>query len=114
MRLAMSKGSFLKRLKGKDLIDALFKKGTQLKSKNLFLKILKSSDETSLSAGVSVPKKNFKRAVDRNQIKRQLRETFKQVEKNIPFKGACMLIYTGKKKPKTEELIKEMTALLTK
>ena len=38
-----------------------------------------------LYVGVSVPKRNFKRAVDRNKIKRQLRIALKKAEGNIPF-----------------------------
>ncbi len=43
--------------------------------------------------------------MDRNKIKRQLRIALKKAEGNIPFGGACMLIYTGRKHPLTNELV---------
>ena len=85
----MSKKLTLRRLKGKDLIDALFRKGAKIQSKNLLLKVLESPKGGEiLRVGVSVPKRNFKRAVDRNHIKRQLRIVFKEVQGKVPFSGA--------------------------
>ena len=102
----MSKLITLNRLKGKELIDALFRKGTVLRSKHLVLRVLEAkASGKELYVGVSVPKRNFKRAVDRNKIKRQLRIALKKAEGNIPFGGACMLIYTGRKHPLTNELV---------
>ena len=108
----MSKVITLNRLKGKELIDALFRKGTVRRSKYLILKVLETKEsETVLYVGVSVPKRNFKRAVDRNKIKRQLRIALKSAEENIPFSGACMLIYTGRKHPLTSEFIEGVKEL---
>ncbi|MDB4015744.1 ribonuclease P protein component [Flavobacteriaceae bacterium] len=102
----MSKVITLNRLKGKELIDTLFRKGALHRSKHLLLKVLEAKEsETVLYVGVSVPKHNFKRAVDRNKIKRQLRNALKKVEKQIPFSGACMLIYKGRKHPLTSDLV---------
>ena len=108
----MSKVITLNRLKGKELIDALFRKGTVRHSKYLILKVLETKEsETVLYVGVSVPKRNFKRAVDRNKIKRQLRIALKSAEENIPFSGACMLIYTGRKHPLTSEIVEDVKEL---
>ena len=102
----MSKVITLNRLKGKELIDALFRKGTVRRSKHLLLKVLEPKEsEKVLYVGVSVPKRNFKRAVDRNKIKRQLRIALKKMEENIPFSGTCMLIYKGRKHPLTSDLV---------
>ena len=110
--IKMSKVITLNRLKGKELIDALFRKGTVRRSKHLILKALEAKEsETVLYVGVSVPKRNFKRAVDRNKIKRQLRIALKNAEENIPFSGACMLIYTGRKHPLTSEFIEGVKEL---
>jgi len=110
--IKMNKVSTLNRLKGKELIDALFRKGTVRRSKHLLLKVLEAKEsETVLYVGVSVPKRNFKRAVDRNKIKRQLRIALKNAEENIPFSGACMLIYTGRKHPLTSELVEGVKEL---
>lgn len=103
----------LNRLKGKEKINNLFRKGTIHRTKLLLLKVLVTIDEENrLYAGVSVPKKIFARAVDRNRIKRQLRITLKNLEKKIPFSGSCMLIYNGRKMPKTHELFLELKIIL--
>ena len=112
--IKMNKVSTLNRLKGKELIDALFRKGTVRRSKHLLLKVLEAKEsETVLYVGVSVPKRNFKRAVDRNKIKRQLRIALKNAEENIPFNGACMLIYTGRKHPLTGKLVEGVKELFS-
>ena len=67
----------LRRLKSKGVIDRLFLEGEGLHSKNLFLRIIQDKDSPFLYAGVSVSKRNFKKAVDRNRIKRQLRVALK-------------------------------------
>ena len=110
--IKMSKVITLNGLKGKELIDALFRKGTSRRYKHLHLKVLEAKEsEAVLYVGVSVPKRNFKRAVDRNKIKRQLRSAIKNAEENIPFSGACMLIYTGRKHPLTSELVEGVKEL---
>jgi ribonuclease P protein component len=95
----------IKRLKGKTTIDYLFKKGAVFQTKNLLLLI-----------GVSVSKRNFNRAVDRNRIKRQLRSVVKQLEhdQKFGFRGECMILYTGKRTPKTKALLEEASQLLNK
>ena len=108
----MSKLITLNRLKGKELIDALFRKGTVRRSKHLLLRVLESkTSENKLYVGVSVPKRTFKRAVDRNKIKRQLRIALKKAEGPIHFSGACMLIYRGRKHPLTNELVEGVNEL---
>ena len=96
----------LKRLKSKIVIDRLFKQGEVIHTKQLMLRILKK-DDPILYAGVSVAKRNFKRAVDRNKIKRQLREVLKSLEEDIPFGGSCMLIHKGRSFVATKNLLKQ-------
>lgn len=104
----------IQRLKSKYAIDALFTKGTSLSSKHLLLRLNKSIEGNTFYAGVSVSKRNFKRAVDRNHIKRQLRIALKSQEKRIIFPGHGMLIFKGRKKVSTLILIKEAQAILEK
>ena len=101
----------LKRLKSKNTLDALFSNKNGYNTKSLVLKVLKKEKVSFLFAGVSVPKKNFKKAVDRNKIKRQLRQGLKSIEHKLPFGGSCMLIYKGKKLPLTAELTDETETL---
>ncbi len=71
------------RLKSRKQINDLFISG---KTFNLFplcvlYKFTAASQATILQTGVTVSKKNFKKAVDRNRIKRLLRESYR-LQKN--------------------------------
>jgi len=106
----------IKRLKGKTTIDYLFKKGAVFRTKNLLLRLSENPGSKDLFIGVSVSKRNFNRAVDRNRIKRQLRSVVKQLEhdQKFGFRGECMILYTGKRTPKTKTLLEEASQLLDK
>ncbi|WP_026451852.1 ribonuclease P protein component [Aequorivita capsosiphonis] len=73
--------------------------------------------ETNLAA-FAVPKRNFKSAVDRNRVKRQLREVYrlnKHLFEEINDKKYVMLfLYLGKVKPQYFTLEKAMENLLKK
>ncbi len=67
------------RVKSRKLIDALFRQG---KSLTVFpLKLVWMYNEAAaaepLQAGVSVSKRHFKKAVDRNRVKRLMREAYR-------------------------------------
>ncbi len=85
----------MKPLKGNKKIDFLFEKGKRLSSSCLRCIFLEQESE-GLFYVVSVPKKSFPRAVDRNKIKRQLREILiknEEVFRKNGF-GWYMLIYS--------------------
>ena len=71
------------KLKSKKTIDLLFTEGKSVSKYPLRLVFtpLKESDE-KLKFGVSVSKKHFKKAVDRNYFKRLLRECYR-LNKNL-------------------------------
>ena len=104
---------FLKRLKSKTVIDRLFLEGEGVHSKHLFVRLIQEKESPYLYAGVSVSKRNFKKAVDRNRIKRQLRIALKTVYP-ISFRGSFMLVYKGRKLPKTQELVDESAIIFAK
>ena len=101
----------IKRLKGKSSIDFLFNSGRVIHSKRLFIRLINKSGEGIYYSGVSVPKKLFKKAVDRNRIKRQMRLSFEKLDNKQLFSGSGILIYKSKDRPLTKELIDEVDSL---
>ena len=67
------------RLKSKNTIDLLFTEGKSVSKYPLRLVYVpvELPDQEAIKLGVSVSKKYFKKAVDRNYFKRVLRETFR-------------------------------------
>lgn len=90
------------RLSSKKTIDILFNEGITIKSYPFIVKyhLLEKQDESSSQVLFSVSKRNFKRAVERNKIKRQMREAFRHHKASLmalPKKYAIAYIYTARK-----------------
>lgn len=116
----------LERLKSRKLIDLLFKNG---KSFNLFpfrvIYMLNQldvvTDNELLKAGFSVSKRNFKKAVHRNRIKRLMRENYrlqKMELKNLlqlqHFNLAVFILYNGKELPAYDFVKEKMQLIINK
>jgi ribonuclease P protein component len=108
------------KLKSKILIDRLFAEGRSLHKfpvKLIYLPV-KDLDLKNNKAGVSVPKRSFKKAVDRNYLKRLLREAYRKnkyiVGSNLSHHYAFMFIYTGRKKIPYNEVLESMVWILRK
>ncbi len=108
------------KLKSKKLIEQLFLEGRSVSAFSLRLVYLKTSfkDDSNVKTGVSVSKRNFKRAVDRNRIKRLLREAYR-LNKNLYFNNittqyAFMILYIGKEKPEFKDLESKMKLVFEK
>jgi ribonuclease P protein component len=104
----------MERLKGKKQIEQLFTAGISVGAFPLRMVYLKSKDKNKV--GVSVRKKQFKNAVDRNRIKRllrvvtekQLSSVLDQMESNYTL----MVLYVGKDMPNTPQLEKQYEYLI--
>jgi len=97
-----------KSLKSKLLIDILFSKGKTIHVYPVRLVYFEKkieSDEKFL-VGFSVSKKRFKRAVDRNRIKRLMREAFRLQQHDLQLNNKILMmwIFTGKKIPEYQEI----------
>ncbi|WP_034920370.1 ribonuclease P protein component [Gillisia sp. CAL575] len=108
------------KLKSKILIDILFTEGNSIKQfpiKLLYYPI-KNPEITTCKTGVSVPKRNFKKAVERNYLKRLMREAYRKnkylVESNLNQKYALMFIFTARKKYDSQEISDCFIQLLNK
>lgn len=108
------------KLKSKKLIDALFSEGQSVSAYPLRLvyKDAVFEEDTLFKTGVSVSKRNFKTAVDRNRIKRLLRESYRLNKssyfKNITTQYAFMILYIGKEKPSFVQIENKMKILFEK
>lgn len=107
------------RLKSRKLIEQLFADGKSLSSSPLLMFYLISNSENILQAGFSVSSKTFKKAVNRNRIKRLMREAYRlqkdQLQTILKEKNrhlAIFFIYTGKEVPDFELVSKRMNVLL--
>lgn len=92
------------KLKQKKAITLLFEKGKWRSYGNLRVISLRSEAFTERKIAVSVSKKYFKRAVDRNRIKRLLRESYRLNQQlyleTFGEKSIAMLFYTSSDLPK--------------
>ncbi len=108
------------KLKSKKLIEQLFSEGQSVSAFPLRLVYLQTTFEDNVMAktGVSVSKRNFKTAVDRNRIKRLLREAYRLNKalyfNNITTQYAFMILYIGKDKPSLTQVESRMKHLFEK
>ena len=104
------------RLKSRKRIQFLFSDGKSVKAFPVLAVYSKSEAAGNiLELGVSVSKRRFKRAVDRNRIKRQMREAFRQNRDLLPVENcqfSLMLIYLGKEMPEYALLDKKIISVL--
>jgi ribonuclease P protein component len=108
------------KLKSKKLIDQLFAEGKSISNFPLKLFYLQTTfpDSVKIKTGVAVSKKNFKSAVQRNRIKRLLRESFRlnkqRVFNNSEGNFAFLILYLGKEMPTYQLVERNMQIILEK
>lgn len=109
------------RLCGKKAIDALFA-GTDSKSLSAYpIRIVfRPTEEAGIRILVSVSKKRFRHAVDRNRVKRQLREAYRlnkhilaSTEQSTPGMDIAFIWLTDKHQP-SDLITRKMIMLLEK
>jgi ribonuclease P protein component len=111
------------KLKSRKQIEALFAGGKTfmcfpLRNSYQFLP-LAEGEKSGMQIGVSASKRHFKRAVDRNHIKRLLREAYRLQKKDIittlhdnNLKGQVFFIFVDKSLPTYLTVFEAMTKCL--
>ncbi len=108
------------RLKSKTTIGLLFSEGKSVSKYPLRLvyRQAEANSEEETKIGVSVSKKYFKKAVDRNYFKRVLRETYRLNKhlllNNLDQPYSIMLFYQTKDRLSYEEINTKMIQLFEK
>ncbi|WP_353099940.1 ribonuclease P protein component [Myroides odoratus] len=108
------------KLKAKRLIDELFITGKSVSKYPLRLVYIEVDEEgvPQFQTGVSVSKRYFKKAVDRNYYKRLLRETYRKnkhlLVDQMDKKFAMMLFYQTKDRLNYQEVEHKMKGLFEK
>jgi ribonuclease P protein component len=107
------------RLKSKTLIGKLYTEGNSVKNFPLRMVYIQAEHGSNYPAqvGVSVPKRNFKKAISRNRIKRLLREAYRK-EKQLVYNSidkpyVFMISYIGKEEFSYADIAIKMEKLLT-
>ena len=99
-------------IKDKKKITAIFEKGRIINGENISIRVHTFKGEEQ-GYVISVPKKNFPLAVNRNLLKRRLRSALAKVPANkdgVSF----FLIYLSKQIISSIEILNELTTLLKK
>ena len=107
------------RLCSKIVIDKVFSGGKTivLPSFKLFWLEAEPVQEYPVQIVITVPKRSFKRAVDRNKLKRRIREAYRK-NKDLVYQQAeqkrysLMLIYTGRTIAEYKEIEEKIIKLL--
>ena len=107
------------KLKSRKAIELLFESGERLKSYPLQLIYLKfdHKGDSPVKVGFSVPKRSVKLAVDRNRIKRLMREGYRKNKMDFMNEEiephVLMFIYSSNKEIKYDQLELSIQKLLT-
>ena len=107
------------RLKSRKAIDIMFTKGKSFSNFPFRILWMNVENEDGLKAGFSASTKNFKRATDRNKIKRLMREAYRLQKNDLDFQLSStkkainiFFIYTGKEIPTYDFIFEKMGNIL--
>ena len=108
-------------MKSRKAIQKLFEKGNSLSEPPLKLLFAPSENDDPLQAGFTISRKKFKKAVDRNRIKRLLRESWRlqsvDLKERLVENGkkfSVFIIFTGDELPTFALVFEKMQRLIGK
>ena len=107
------------RLKSRKAIDIMFTKGKSFSNYPFRILWMNVENEDGLKAGFSASTKNFKKATDRNKIKRLVREAYRLQKNDLAVQLSLnkkainvFFIYTGKEVPTYDLIFEKMGNVL--
>ena len=107
------------RLKSRKAIDIMFTKGKSFSNFPFRILWVNVENEDGLKAGFSASTKNFKKATDRNKIKRLMREAYRLQKNELDVQLSLnkkainvFFIYTGKEVPTYDLIFEKMGNVL--
>lgn len=107
------------RLKSRKAIDIMFTKGKSFSNFPFRILWMNVENEDGLKAGFSASTKNFKKATDRNKIKRLVREAYRLQKNDLAVQLSLnkkainvFFIYTGKEVPTYDLIFEKMGNVL--
>lgn len=100
------------RLCGAVTVADLFEHGKGVTAGCLRCKFVRREDEGLSRIVVSVPKRNFKRAVKRNLLKRRIRESYRRQKELLGSGVDVLFIYTSREVLPYEVVYADMTSAL--
>ena len=107
------------KLKSRNVIQQLFSEGKHVLVYPLKAVYIFGNEKHHLQAGVSASKRNFKKAVDRNRIKRLIRETYRvqkpKLENHLIQNKQTLSVffmYIGKETPEYDQLMESTEKII--
>ncbi|MEO5941889.1 MAG: ribonuclease P protein component [Ferruginibacter sp.] len=109
------------RLKSRTVIDLLFEKGNSFSNFPFKVIWLPQNNISTLQVGIGVSSRNFKKAVDRNRIKRVIRESWRlqknELQEHLQAnnkKLSVFILYTNKEIPDYDFVFEKITHVVNR